>query len=124
MAFDTKTRNRLNQFVGNARALLTDKFTEQCQVEFGMNPETGEVTELEQECSELKRENDELKLEVQELDVHPNTDVVRQCNADLEQRLIESERRQRDCRLESERRLGAAQQRIAELLVRSIDRHV
>ncbi|MDB4545329.1 BREX-1 system adenine-specific DNA-methyltransferase PglX, partial [bacterium] len=47
MAFDTKTRNRLNQFVGDARALLTDKFTEQCQVEFGMNPETGEVTKLE-----------------------------------------------------------------------------
>ena len=63
-----------------------------------------ELTELEQECSELKRENDELKL-VHELDVHPNTDVARQRNADLEQRLIESERRQRDCRLESERRV-------------------
>ena len=69
-----------------------------------------ELTEPELECCEQDLENVDLTL-VHELKVHPTTDVVRQRNADLEQRLIESERRQRDSGL----RLGAAQQRIAEL---------
>ena len=47
MAFDQKTRKRLNDFVGDARVLLTDEFTRQLQQDFGMNPDTGDVTELE-----------------------------------------------------------------------------
>jgi hypothetical protein len=46
MAFDDKTRNRLNSFVSQARELLTKEFTQQCQVEFGLNPKTGEIKDL------------------------------------------------------------------------------
>jgi hypothetical protein len=47
MAFDQSTRTRLQRFVSEARDLLTDEFTRQLQQNFGMNPDTGEVTELE-----------------------------------------------------------------------------
>jgi hypothetical protein len=47
MAFDTATRNRLNQFVGNARKLLTDEFTILFQVDYGLDPNTGEISELD-----------------------------------------------------------------------------
>ncbi len=47
MAFDQKTRKRLNDFVGDARVLLTDEFTRQLQQDYGLNPDTGDVTELE-----------------------------------------------------------------------------
>lgn len=47
MAFDTTTRNRLNKFVGDARDLLTDEFTNQCQVDYGLDPETGEIADLD-----------------------------------------------------------------------------
>ena len=47
MAFDTSTRNRLNQFVATARSLLTEEFTNQFQVEYGLNPDTGEITDLD-----------------------------------------------------------------------------
>ena len=47
MAFDTSTRNRLNKFVSDARALLTDEFTNQFQQDYGMDPDTGEVADLE-----------------------------------------------------------------------------
>jgi hypothetical protein len=46
MAFDQNTRNRLQRFVSDARALLTEEFTRQLQHEYGMIPDTGEVTEL------------------------------------------------------------------------------
>lgn len=46
MAFDDKTRNRLNSFVTQARELLTKEFTQQCQVDFGLNPKTGEIKDL------------------------------------------------------------------------------
>jgi hypothetical protein len=46
MAFDQTTRNRLQQFVSDARALLTDEFTRQLHNEYGMDPNSGEVTEL------------------------------------------------------------------------------
>ncbi|MBF0233948.1 MAG: SAM-dependent methyltransferase, partial [Desulfamplus sp.] len=46
MAFDQTTRNRLQRFVTDARTLLSDEFTRQLQNEFGLNPETGEVSEL------------------------------------------------------------------------------
>ena len=46
MAFDQSTRNRLNRFVGDARTLLTDEFTRQCQDEYGLDPATGDVAEL------------------------------------------------------------------------------
>lgn len=46
MAFDQPTRNRLQKFVADSRALLTEEFTRQLQHEYGMNPVTGEVAEL------------------------------------------------------------------------------
>jgi hypothetical protein len=46
MAFDQNTRNRLQRFVRDARALLTEEFTRQLQHEYGMNPDTGEMAEL------------------------------------------------------------------------------
>lgn len=47
MPFDSTTRNRLARFVGDARALLTVEFTRQLQLEYGLDPTTGEVTDLE-----------------------------------------------------------------------------
>jgi len=46
MAFDQTTRNRLQRFVTDARTLLNEEFTRQLQNEYGLNPETGEVSEL------------------------------------------------------------------------------
>lgn len=47
MAFDQSTRNRLARFVGETRFLLSEEFTRQLQNEYGMDPESGAVTELE-----------------------------------------------------------------------------
>ncbi len=47
MAFDTSTRNRLNKFVSDARTLLTGEFTNQCQVDYGLDPDTGAVADLD-----------------------------------------------------------------------------
>jgi len=46
MAFDQTTRNRLNRFVADSRALLSDEFTRQLQSMYGMNPISGEVADL------------------------------------------------------------------------------
>jgi hypothetical protein len=46
MAFDQTTRNRLSRFVTDARTLLSDEFTRQLQHEFGLDPSSGEVTDL------------------------------------------------------------------------------
>ena len=47
MAFDQTTRKQLQDFVHAARTLLTDEFTRQLQQNHGLDPETGDVTELE-----------------------------------------------------------------------------
>jgi hypothetical protein len=47
MAFDDSTRNRLQRFVSDARALLSEEFTRQMQHEYGMDPTSGEVAELD-----------------------------------------------------------------------------
>jgi hypothetical protein len=47
MAFDQPTRNRLQRFVGEARDRLTVEFHRQLQRDYGLDPETGEVTELD-----------------------------------------------------------------------------
>ena len=47
MAFDQPTRNRLQQFVSDARSLLTEEFTRQLQNDYGLDPVAGEVTALE-----------------------------------------------------------------------------
>jgi len=47
MAFDQSTRNRLQKFVGEARALLTEEFTRQLQHQYGMDPATGEISDLD-----------------------------------------------------------------------------
>ena len=46
MAFDQTTRNRLQRFVSDAKTLLIQEFTRQLQNEYGLNPETGEVSAL------------------------------------------------------------------------------
>ena len=47
MAFDDSTRNRLQRFVSDARALLSEEFTRQMQHEYGMDPTTGEVADID-----------------------------------------------------------------------------
>ena len=47
MAFDQNTRNRLQNFVSEARTLLTEEFTRQLQNDYGLDPATGEVSSLE-----------------------------------------------------------------------------
>ncbi len=47
MAFDQTTRNRLARFVSEARALLAEEFTRQLQHEYGMDPASGAVTDLD-----------------------------------------------------------------------------
>jgi len=46
MAFDQTTRNRLARFVSDTRALLTEEFTRQLQNDYGLDPATGEVTDV------------------------------------------------------------------------------
>jgi hypothetical protein len=46
MAFDQPTRNRLANFVGDARTLLSEEFTRQLQHEYGLDPTSGAVTDL------------------------------------------------------------------------------
>ena len=46
MAFDQSTRNRLQKFVGDARKLLSEEFTQQLQNIYGLDPVTGNIAEL------------------------------------------------------------------------------
>ena len=46
MAFDQPTRNRLARFVSDCRGLLVEEFTRQLQLEYGLDPSTGEVTDI------------------------------------------------------------------------------
>ena len=47
MSFDKATCNQLSRFVNDARNLLTEEFTRQLQNEYGLDPATGSVTELD-----------------------------------------------------------------------------
>ena len=47
MAFDDKTRNRLQNFVSSARNLLTEEITRQLQNDYGLDPTTGEFSDIE-----------------------------------------------------------------------------
>jgi hypothetical protein len=47
MAFDQSTRNRLQKFVSDSRAILTEEFTRQLQATYGMDPKSGTIAELE-----------------------------------------------------------------------------
>lgn len=47
MAFDDKTRNRLQRLVSDCRSLLADEFSIQIQQTYGLDPNSGEVTPLE-----------------------------------------------------------------------------
>jgi hypothetical protein len=46
VAFDQTTRNRLNNFVGAARALLTEEFARQLQSDYGIDPGSGRVDDV------------------------------------------------------------------------------
>ncbi len=47
MAFDQSTRNRLSRFVTDARTLLTEECTRQLQRTYGIDPASGELTDVE-----------------------------------------------------------------------------
>ena len=47
MAFDQTTRNKLQNFVSQARNLLSKEFTRQLQNDYGIDPETGSISELD-----------------------------------------------------------------------------
>jgi hypothetical protein len=47
MAFDQTTRNRLQRFVSDARATLTEEFTRQLQNEYGLDPVSASITPIE-----------------------------------------------------------------------------
>lgn len=46
MAFDQTTRNRLARFVSDTRSLLAEEFTRQLQNDYGLDPNSGDVTDL------------------------------------------------------------------------------
>lgn len=47
MAFDQSTRNRLQKFVSNARAILGEEFTRQLQATYGLDPKQGTVATID-----------------------------------------------------------------------------
>ncbi|MBJ6127400.1 Eco57I restriction-modification methylase domain-containing protein [Microvirga splendida] len=47
MTFDNTTRARLQRFVSEARSLLMDEFSKQFQQDYGLDPDSGGVAELE-----------------------------------------------------------------------------
>ena len=47
MAFDQATRNRLSKFVSDTRKLLSDEFSQQMRVKYGLDPATGVVTDFD-----------------------------------------------------------------------------
>src|SRR5688500_14069709 len=51
MAFDQSTRNRLQRLVSDARALLTQEFRCQVQHQWGMDPVTGAVADIDKEIT-------------------------------------------------------------------------
>jgi hypothetical protein len=46
MAFDKSTRNKLQKFVAEARAVLSEEFIRQMQAIYGLDPKTGSVGEI------------------------------------------------------------------------------
>jgi len=62
MAFDDKTRGRLQKLVTECRGLLTDEFRIQVQQTYGLDPNTGEVTPLDRltHLSAAERESADL----------------------------------------------------------------
>jgi hypothetical protein len=47
MAFDDATRGRLQRLVAQARSLLVDEFTQQFQQDYGLDPTSGKVSDLD-----------------------------------------------------------------------------
>jgi hypothetical protein len=47
VAFDDVTRGRLQRFVGAVRTLLTEEFSRQLQQDYGLDPSTGDVADLD-----------------------------------------------------------------------------
>jgi hypothetical protein len=68
MPFDQTTRNRLSRFVADARARLTTEFTRQLQRIYGIDPATGEVTDIDRltGISDAERQTSELLRETAE----------------------------------------------------------
>ena len=58
MAFDDKTRNRLQRLVSDCREMLSDEFRIQVQQTYGLDPNSGEVTPLERLGHLSDRERD------------------------------------------------------------------
>lgn len=47
MSFDQTTRNRLQKFVSDARKLLSEEFTKQCQNTYGLDPINGSIASID-----------------------------------------------------------------------------
>ena len=62
MAFDDKTRNRLQRLVSDCRTLLADEFRIQIQQTYGLDPNSGDLTPLERlgHLSDHERETSQL----------------------------------------------------------------
>ena len=59
MAFDNPTRNRLNSFVAECRNILSEEFTSQLKRDYGMDPDSGAVTDIEKltQLDDARRES-------------------------------------------------------------------
>jgi len=56
MAFDDKTRARLQKFVSEAREKLTEEFTAQLQNEYGLDPVSGNIVALEELADDPRKD--------------------------------------------------------------------
>ena len=66
MPFDDKTRGRLNEFVTEARGVLTEEFTAELQNDYGLDPKTGSIIPVEKlKVDDARRETARLLRETQ-----------------------------------------------------------
>ena len=87
MAFDQSTRNRLQKFVADSRAVLTDEFTRQMQNDYGLDPRNGTIAGLDElrNLDDTKRETARILRETVEhyASLTPNAET-----ADLLNRIV------------------------------------
>ncbi len=87
MAFDQSTRNRLQKFVADARAVLTEEFTRQMQNDYGLDPRNGTIAALDElrNLDDTKRETARILRETVEhyASLTPNAET-----ADLLERIV------------------------------------
>jgi hypothetical protein len=75
MAFDDATRARLQRFVTSARSVLMDEFTKQFQQDYGLDPGSGTVAEIEN-LSHLDDQRLEIALVLREILDHYRASTI------------------------------------------------